>query len=79
MVLTVGQETSVDAYVRETLQRLPLADAALSLWSFILQPLFLAEIFACYRGRSFEGSWPLLVILMFECQSGQRVEVSHLT
>jgi hypothetical protein len=66
MVLTVGQETSLDAYVRETLQRLPLADATLSLWSFVLQPVFLDGVFACYRGRSFEDTltFPVFVDLI---------------
>jgi hypothetical protein len=66
MVLTVGQETSLDAYVRETLRRLPLADATLSLWSFVLQPVFLDGVFACYRGCSFEDTltFPVFVELI---------------
>jgi hypothetical protein len=66
MVLTVGQETSLDVYVRETLQRLPLADATLSLWSFVLQPVFLDGVFAGYRGRSFEDTltFPVFVELI---------------
>jgi hypothetical protein len=47
-------ERPLDAYARETLQRLPLADATLSLWAYVLQPMFLAQVFAEYRGRSFE-------------------------
>ncbi len=47
-------ERPLDAYVRETLQRLPLADATLSLWAYGLPPAFLAQVFAEYRGRSFE-------------------------
>jgi hypothetical protein len=31
-----------------------LADATLSLWAYVLQPSFLAQVFAEYRGRSFE-------------------------
>jgi hypothetical protein len=66
MVLTAGQETSLDAYTRETLQRLPLADATLALWSFVLQPVFLDRVFACYRGRSFEATltFPVFVELI---------------
>src|ERR671936_105060 len=66
MVLTVGQETSLDAHVRETLQRLPLADATLSLWPFVLQPVFSEGVFACYRGRSFEDTltFPVFVELI---------------
>jgi Transposase DDE domain len=56
MVLSAGQAPSLDGYGGETLQRLPLADAALALWSFVLQPLFLEGVFACYRGRSFEDT-----------------------
>lgn len=48
--------TPVDAYARETLQRLLLADATLSLWAHVLEPSFLAQVFAQYRGRSFEDT-----------------------
>jgi len=56
MIAVGDEETPVDAYARETLQRLPLADAALSLWAYVLQPAFLAQMFAQYRGRSFEDT-----------------------
>src|SRR5712692_10211126 len=56
MIAAGGQETSFDAYARETLQRLPLADATLSLWAFVLQPAFLDGVFLRYRGRSFEDT-----------------------
>jgi hypothetical protein len=49
-------ESPLDDYARETLQRLPLADATLSLWAYVLQPTFLAQVFAQYRGRSFEDT-----------------------
>jgi Transposase DDE domain len=56
-MIAVGEEaTPLDAYARETLQRLPLADAAFSLWAYVLQPRFLAQVFAQYRGRSFEDT-----------------------
>lgn len=54
MILADGQETAPDAYAWETLNRLPLADAALSLWSFVLQPSFLDALFQRHRGRSYE-------------------------
>lgn len=54
MILADGQETAPDAYAWETLNRLPLADAALSLWSFVLQPAFLDGVFQRHRGRSYE-------------------------
>jgi len=40
------EETPLDAYARETLRRLPLADATLCLWAYVLQPSFLAQVFA---------------------------------
>jgi hypothetical protein len=54
MIAEGTAEQRVDAYARETLQRLPLADATLSLWAYVLQPTFLAQVFAEHRGRSFE-------------------------
>jgi hypothetical protein len=54
MILADGQEAAPDAYAWETLNRLPLADAALSLWSFVLQPSFLDGVFQRHRGRSFQ-------------------------
>jgi Transposase DDE domain len=54
MIAVGTEERPLDAYARETLQRLPLADATLSLWAYVLQPTFLARVFAEYRGRSFE-------------------------
>ena len=50
-MIAVGiAERPLDAYVRETVQRLPLADATLSLWAYVLQPAFLARVFSEYRG-----------------------------
>jgi hypothetical protein len=54
MIAVGTAERPLDAYARETLQRLPLAAATLSLWAYVLQPTFLAQVFAEYRGRSFE-------------------------
>jgi hypothetical protein len=56
MIAADGQETSFEAYARETLQRLPLADATLSLWALVLQPAVLDGVFLRYRGRSFEDT-----------------------
>lgn len=50
------QAIPLDAYAQETLSRLPLADATLSLWAHVLEPRFMAQIFAEYRGRSFEDT-----------------------
>jgi hypothetical protein len=56
-MIAVGEEAiPLECYAQETLQRLPLADATLSLWAYVLEPLFLAQVFAQYRGRSFEDT-----------------------
>jgi hypothetical protein len=54
MIAVGTDEQPLEAYARETLQRLPLADATLSLWAYVLQPTLLAQVFAEYRGRSCE-------------------------
>jgi hypothetical protein len=56
MIAVDEEATPLDRYAQETLERLPLADATLSLWAYVLQPLFLARVFAQYRGRSFEDT-----------------------
>jgi hypothetical protein len=56
MIAMDEEATPLEAYARETLQRLPLADATLSLWAPVLEPRFLAQVFAQYRGRSFEDT-----------------------
>lgn len=56
MIAVETAERSLDAYAVETLQRLPLADATLSLWAYVLQPRFLAQVFAQYHGRSYEDT-----------------------
>jgi hypothetical protein len=56
MIAMNEEATPLDAYARETLHRLPLADATLSLWAHVLEPDFMAQIFAQYRGRSFEDT-----------------------
>lgn len=56
-MLAMSEEaTPLDAYARETLARVPLADATLSLWAHVLEPPLLGQIFAEYRGRSFEDT-----------------------
>jgi hypothetical protein len=56
MIAVGTAERPLDAYALETLQRLPLADATLSLWAYVLQPTFLAQVFAQYHGRSYEDT-----------------------
>jgi hypothetical protein len=56
MIAMSEEAMPLDAYARETLQRVPLADATLSLWAHVLAPPFMAQVFAEYRGRSFEDT-----------------------
>src|ERR1700710_2753143 len=60
------QDAPAEPFALEVLARLPLADACLSLWAFVLRPDFLADLFDRHRGRSFEGqlSFPLFVDLI---------------
>jgi hypothetical protein len=53
-------------FQRQTLHRLPLAEAALRVWACITNPPFLTELFHRYRGRSYERllTFPVLVYLM---------------
>src|ERR1700757_197492 len=41
-------------FAREVLSRLPLAEAVLSLWRWVADPLFLLSVFARHRGRGYE-------------------------
>lgn len=41
-------------FAREILSRLPLAEAVLSLWRWVADPLFLLSVFAKHRGRGYE-------------------------
>jgi hypothetical protein len=56
MIARDEEATPLDAYTRETLHRLPLADATLSLWAPVVEPTFMVQVFAQYRGRSFEDT-----------------------
>jgi hypothetical protein len=60
------QDAPAEPFTLEVLDRLPLAEACLSLWAFVLRPDFLADLFDRHRGRSFEGqiSFPLFVDLI---------------
>ena len=40
-------------FALDALARLPLAEAVLSLWSYVLQPAFLDDLFERHRGRSY--------------------------
>ena len=41
-------------FAREILSRLPLADAVLSLWRWVAEPLFLLSVFTRHRGLGYE-------------------------
>jgi hypothetical protein len=56
----------MDALARSVLQRLPLAEAVLSLWGWIAEEAFLQSLFHQHRGRSYERvlSFPVMVHLI---------------
>ena len=53
-------------FAREVLSRLPLAEAVLSLWRWVADPLFLLSVFARHRGQGYEKeiSFEVLVQLI---------------
>lgn len=53
-------------FAREVLSRLPLAEAVLSLWRWVADPLFLLSVFAQHRGAGYEKaiSFEVLVQLI---------------
>jgi hypothetical protein len=53
-------------FAREVLARLPLAEAVLTLWRWVVDPLFLLALFAQHRGTAYEKvlSFGSLVQLM---------------
>src|SRR4029077_14059343 len=53
-------------FAREILSRLPLAEAVLSLWRWVADPLFLLSVFARHRGQGYEkeSSFEVLVQLI---------------
>ena len=60
------QPAEVGGFEGEVLRRLPLAEAVLSLWAFVMDPAFLAGVFERHRGRSYEDvlSFPVFVELI---------------
>jgi hypothetical protein len=53
-------------FTREVLRRLPLAEAVVSLWRWVADPLFLLSVFARHRGQGYEKdiSFGILVQLI---------------
>jgi len=41
-------------FAREILSRVPLAEAVLSLWRWVADPLFLLSVFTRHRGLGYE-------------------------
>lgn len=69
MIVRASGSPSVEvasSFCAQVLKKLPLADAALSLWDFIMEPDFLCKVFAEHRGRSFADviTFPVFVDLM---------------
>jgi hypothetical protein len=60
------QDVPAEPFAREVLDRLPLAEAVLSLWAYVLRPDFLTRVFERHRGRSFEDllTFPVFVELI---------------
>lgn len=74
MINRVDSEAAVRPFEREVLQRLPLADAVLSLWAFVMDPTFLDGVFQRHRGRSFEQElkFPVFVELIADAGATSR-------
>ena len=53
MLPRTTEGTPPSPFARDALARLPLAEAVLSLWSYVLQPDFLDDLFERHRGRSY--------------------------
>src|SRR5262249_24700903 len=68
MILRTRQEAVADPLALDVLARLPLADAVLSLYDYVLQPDFLDGVFDRHRGRSFQDvlTFPTFVNLIGE-------------
>jgi Transposase DDE domain len=62
----VDESVVAGGFDGEVMRRLPLAEAVLSLWAFVMDPEFLAGVFERHRGRSFEGvlTFPVFVELI---------------
>jgi hypothetical protein len=67
-VMVVADQTPAAAsgFEAAVLRRLPLAEAVLSLWAFVMDPTVLDGVFERHRGRSYEGvlKFPVFVELM---------------
>ena len=69
MIIRASVPSSISGasvFCRQVIDKLPLADAALSLWSFVMEPDFLLKVFEDHRGRSFSDvlTFPVFVEVM---------------
>jgi hypothetical protein len=69
MIIRASEPLSISGaskFCHQMIGKLPLADAALSLWSFVMEPGFLLKVFEDHRGRSFSDvlTFPVFVELM---------------
>lgn len=66
MLDSTDPRVQAESFTREALDRLPLAQSVLLLWSHLFQPEVLENIFDQHRGRSFEDvlSFPVFVELI---------------
>src|SRR5689334_13649032 len=65
-LLPADCELPLDVLAAMVLPRVPLANAALTAWSYLLQPESLKDLFQRHRGRSYEGilTFPEFVALI---------------
>jgi hypothetical protein len=65
-VVVVNRVPSCDGFIEQVFNGVPLADAVLSLQSYLLQPEFLNGIFESHRGRCYQDllQFPLFVELL---------------
>jgi hypothetical protein len=56
-------------FAREILSRLPLAEAVLSLWRWVADPLFVLSLFARHRGQGYEKEISLGVVVQLSADA----------
>ena len=66
MIIRADGPAEVEEFCQRILEGLPLADAVLSLWAFVMEPGFLESLYQRHRGRSFSSTltFPVMVKLM---------------
>ena len=56
MIIRADGPAEVEEFCQRILEGLPLADAVLSLWAFVMEPGFLESLYQRHRGRSFSST-----------------------